>query len=77
VPLALNPSDQPTNRGLFPGAAQHVFVVRCRPGIVPPSETGTIPGLHCTAPQELRAAARPGKAAGLGHWPVSHLWSMV
>ncbi|HEY3678667.1 MAG TPA: hypothetical protein VGL45_08105, partial [Bradyrhizobium sp.] len=31
----------------FPGAAQPVFVVRCRPGIVTTSEIATVPDLRC------------------------------
>src|SRR5258708_6349952 len=38
------------------------LVVRCRTGTVPNSEFGTIPALRSTAPRELRAAPRPGKA---------------
>src|ERR1700722_7357133 len=59
----------------FPGrsaARSSCGVMRCRPGIVRNSElgaiaaferplVGTIPDLRSTAPQELRAAPRPGK----------------
>ncbi len=31
----------------FPGAAQHVFVVRCRRGTVPNSEGVKVPDLRC------------------------------
>src|SRR5258708_3301028 len=53
------------NVPLFPGAAQDFLGVRCRPGIVTNSECGTIPALRSTAPQELRAAPRPGKGQSI------------